>query len=247
MKIILTGSEGFIGGHLKKELLFRGHEVSCWDEKINKCASEIFLTPNTAKADYFIHLAAYADVTESMAQPDKYIENNVALTIDIQRYCNTNKIPLLYASSSCIHDWSLSVYGMTKKINELTAYENQIGLRFTTVYGDGARDQMLIGRLIKNEVKYLTNHTRDFVHVADVVSAIMLLLETKQHVDGCYDIGCGFGVKVSNLGIYLGHEDIPITEGEVYEAKDNTANISRMVKLGWSPTIYIYDYLKDYL
>ena len=85
-------------------------------------------------------------------------------------------MPLIYASSSCIHNWWLSPYGISKKVNEETAFDKQVGLRFTTVYGEGARDTMLIGRLTTGDIKYLTNHVRDFVHVSDVVNAIVLLM-----------------------------------------------------------------------
>ena len=79
----------------------------------------------------------------------------------------------MYASSSCIHNWWLSPYGTSKKVNEETAFDKQVGLRFTTVYGDGARESMLIGKLLDGSIGYLTRHVRDFIHVDDVVEAHM--------------------------------------------------------------------------
>ena len=174
MKVAITGSRGFIGSHLKTRLEKEGHEIVEWDLKQNppKCIKDF----DIHQIDYVIHLAAYADVRRSLKEPQRYWENNVENTTRIQKICHYNNIPLMYASSSCIHNWWLSPYGTSKKVNEETAFEYQVGLRFTTVYGEGARESMLIGKLIDGSIGYLTRHVRDFIHVDDVLEAIVLLL-----------------------------------------------------------------------
>ena len=104
MKVAITGSSGFIGSHLKKRLESEGHEIIEWDTNVDK-PIEFFETDG---AEYVIHLAAYADVRASIEKPDLYWENNVTTTTRIQRMCHKENIPLLYASSSCIHNWWLS-------------------------------------------------------------------------------------------------------------------------------------------
>ena len=79
---------------------------------------------------------------------------------------------------SCAKDWWLSPYGTTKKTMEELAHDGHVGLRFTTVWGDGTRDNMLMGRIKNKTLKYKTNHIRDFIHVSDVVSAIKLFIDT---------------------------------------------------------------------
>lgn len=240
MRVAITGSHGFIGGHLKERLIKEGHDIVEWDTRVDK-PIEFFETDGV---DYVIHLAAYADVRASIEKPDLYWENNVTTTTRIQRMCHKENIPLLYASSSCIHNWWLSPYGVSKKVNEETAYDGQVGLRFTTVYGEGARDTMLIGRLISGNIEYLTNHVRDFVHVKDVVNAICLLMSYDiGELKPAYDIGTGHGVLVSDLGKIAGFDDLPIKAGDICEAMDNTADISDMKKLGWEPTADVKLYL----
>jgi nucleoside-diphosphate-sugar epimerase len=242
MRIALTGSRGFIGSHVKTHLESLGCTVDEWDLKIDKPINQIILHKDT---EYVIHLAAFADVRESIREPQKYWDNNVTPTTAIQEYCHKLDIPLLYASSSCIHQWHLSPYGMSKKINEETAYENQVGLRFTTVYGEGARDEMLIGRLLDGRVSYLTDHIRDFIHVSDVVMAISLLMRHDlTELKPAYDIGTGKGVIVSDLGVLAGF-DIDIKPGDSCEAFDNTADISDIAKLGWTPKYDIIEYIKE--
>ena len=242
MNVAITGSRGFIGGHLKSRLMNDGHKIVEWDLKQNppKCIKDFEID----EIDYVVHLAAYADVRASLKDPQKYWDNNVVNTTKIQKICSYNNIPLLYASSSCIHNWWLSPYGISKKVNEETAQFGQVGLRFTTVYGRGARDSMLIGRLIDGNIKYLTTHIRDFIHVDDVVGFIVLLMEKDLHtVDKAYDVGTNKGVVVSELGQAVGYHDLPVEDGDDCEADDNTLNIEPARKLGWEPQLKVYDYI----
>lgn len=242
MKVAITGSRGFIGSHLKTRLEKDGHEVVEWDlrQEPPQCIKDF----DPQDCNYVVHLAAYADVRKSLEEPDLYWKNNVQNTTRIQKICTYNNIPLLYASSSCIHNWWLSPYGTSKKVNEETAYHNQVGLRFTTVYGDGARDSMLIGKLIDGTIGYLTRHVRDFVHVSDVVEAIVLLMSKDiGTLKPAYDIGTGVGNVVMDLGILAGWEGIEIRDGDPCEAQDNTADITEMKALGWKPKIKVDEYL----
>ena len=242
MKVAITGSRGFIGSHLKTRLENDGHEVVEWDlrQEPPQCIKDF----DPQDCNYVVHLAAYADVRRSLQEPDLYWENNVKNTTRLQKICTYNNIPLLYASSSCIHNWWLSPYGTSKKVNEETAYHNQVGLRFTTVYGDGARDSMLIGKLIDGTIGYLTRHVRDFVHVSDVVDAIVLLMSKDiGTLKPAYDIGTGVGNVVMDLGILAGWEGIEIRDGDPCEAQDNTADITEMKALGWKPKSKVDEYL----
>ena len=242
MKIAITGSRGFIGSHLKTRLEKDGHEIVEWDlrQEPSRCIKDF----DPGDISYCIHLAAYADVRASLKDPQKYWVNNVENTTRIQNICYHNNIPLLYASSSCIHNWWLSPYGISKKVNEETANFGQVGLRFTTVYGDGARDTMLIGKLLDGSIKYLTKHIRDFVHVSDVVDAIVLLMSKDiRSLKPAYDIGTGKGNIVEDLGVLAGWEGIEVTDGDACEAQNNTADISAMKELGWEPKINVQDYI----
>ncbi len=240
-KIAITGSRGFIGSYLKKSLEQDGHTIIEWDNKIQKDISDFEL----GDADAVVHLAALADVRRSIKEPEIYWKTNVEATTRIQRLCNTFKIPLYYASSSCIHKWWLSPYGTSKKVNEETAFPGQIGLRFTTVYGHGARDTMLISRIINNSVKYSTRHKRDFIHVEDVVSAIKTLMEKwAWDLGSAYDIGVGKSVYVNELVKSAGY-DVPVEEGDACEAEDNVANTSGIRLLGWKPQIDVMQFVKE--
>jgi UDP-glucuronate 4-epimerase len=239
MRIAITGSNGFIGSYLKKRLEF-DHEIVEWDLKGDRNIKDFTID----RCEYVIHLAALAGVRASIEDPEKYWVTNVEYTKHIQNTCYHNHVPLLYASSSCIHNWWLSPYGTTKKVNEETAMPNQVGLRFTTTYGDRARDNMLIPKLLDGSIEYVTNHVRDFIHVEDVIDAIVLLMSKDiRLLKPVYDIGTGKGVIVSELAKLIGYNNLPITEGDPCESKDNTANIDNLLELGWKPKHRVEEYI----
>ena len=247
MNIAITGSSGFIGHHLKHYLELDGHHIIPWDRNIDRDISDFELED----AEFVIHLAADADVRRSIEEPDLYWDNNVTPTTRIQRLCHAADVPLLYASSSCIHQWHKSPYGISKKVNEETAFPGQVGLRFTTVYGDGARDSNFVGKLMRGELKYATNHVRDFIHVDDVVQAIdliMLRILEPHLFEGiplraAYDIGCGIGNTVSEVA-RIRYPHIDHKPGDACEAQDNTADITYIQELGFKPTINVLDYVQ---
>lgn len=247
MNIAITGSSGFIGHHLKHYLELDGHHIIPWDRNIDRDISDFEIED----AEFVIHLAADADVRRSIEEPDLYWDNNVTPTTRIQRLCHAANVPLLYASSSCIHQWHKSPYGISKKVNEETAFPGQVGLRFTTVYGDGARDSMFVGKLMRGELKYATNHVRDFIHVDDVVQAIdliMLRILEPHLFEGiplraAYDIGCGIGNTVSEVA-RIRMPGVDHKPGDTCEAQDNTADITYIQELGFKPTINVLDYVQ---
>ena len=242
MKVAITGSRGFIGSHLKTRLEKDGHEIVEWD--LRQEPSKNIEDFNPGDVTHVVHLAAYADVRQSLKEPEKYWTNNVENTTRIQKICGYNNIPLLYASSSCIHQWWLSPYGTSKKVNEETAFPHQVALRFTTVYGDGARENMFIPKLLNGKVDYVTKHTRDFIHVDDVVEAIILLMNKNiRLLKPVYDIGTGIGNQVHTLADIAGYKDLPLLDGEKCEAQDNTANNADLLQLGWKPTIKVDEYI----
>tara|TARA_B100000424_G_scaffold4514_1_gene3377 strand:+ start:2867 stop:3610 length:744 start_codon:yes stop_codon:yes gene_type:complete len=244
MNILMTGMQGFIGTHLKNRLFLKGNNITGYDTKIGKDISDFKLTEDT---DLVIHLAAFADVRASIKNPNKYWKNNVNYTTKIQKECHRKSVPLLYASSSCVHAWHKSPYGISKKVNEETALERQVGLRFTTVYGDGARDTMMIGKLVRNEALYCTKHVRDFIHVDDVCDVIELIMETPMTLrKPAYDIGTGKGYRIDYLANDVCGYSLPVHEGDDCEAADNTADITYLKSLGWSGAkVNVVDYLKE--
>ena len=93
-------------------------------------------------------------------------------------------------------------------------------------------------------VKGSADRFRDFIHVDDVVDAIILLMsEDIRTLKPAYDIGTGIGNIVEDLGVLAGWKGIEVTNGDPCEAQDNTADNTDLVRLGWTPKINVEDYI----
>ena len=71
MKILVTGDKGFIGSHLSKSLINDGHEVIGWDKKDDKDILHI-TSDDIGYAERIVHLAAKANVKQSLKYPTSY-------------------------------------------------------------------------------------------------------------------------------------------------------------------------------
>ena len=99
MKVLVIGGAGYIGSHVVKELMAKGHEVTVFDnlssgliqnlfKKNEFIAGDILHPEDLDKAfargfDAFIHLAAFKAAGESMIYPEKYSINNINGTLNI--------------------------------------------------------------------------------------------------------------------------------------------------------------------
>jgi len=153
-----------------------------------------------------IHLGAQAGVRRSLVDPHTYVEANMLGFINVLEGCRHNGIRhLIYASSSSVYgsnkrlpfstaqnvDHPLSIYGASKKANELMAHSYShlfrlpaTGLRFFTVYGPWGRPDMAMwlfaDAIMRGEPLKLFNYghmLRDFTYVDDVVETIVRLID----------------------------------------------------------------------
>ena len=135
-KIFITGSSGFIGFHVAKNLLDMGFKIhgldsmnNYYDVKIKKDRLAILkkyknfsFTQNLLenekiiskivskfKPSAIIHLAAQAGVRYSIENPDEYLKSNIIGTFNILNISRKNSIKHLIIGSSS------SVYGANKK------------------------------------------------------------------------------------------------------------------------------------
>ena len=237
MNILLTGSDGFIGSHLFHQLK-EEHDVIGFDIKNGH---DILNSELPKDIDLVIHLAGLSGVKDSLTRPTEYWKTNVIGTQRLfEHYENTR---IIYASSSTAHEPWKNPYAMSKYSMEQLFHTNSLGLRFTTAYGPGARKDMLIPQILKGRVNYINvNHSRDFIHVNDLISAI----ETVMKIDlrGVIDIGTGESNKLVDIVDYF-KIDYDKKMGDETERLDNKADISIMEEYNWSAKIDLYKYIKE--
>jgi dTDP-glucose 4,6-dehydratase/UDP-glucose 4-epimerase len=238
MKILVTGHKGFIGSHVYEYFTDLGFDVDGYDRpddlgdfKTNKIY------------DVVIHLAANAAIREAVANPDLFWENNVEKSKPIFDYCRDNNVRCLYASSAAVYEWWINAYGISKKVNEVQAPPNSVGMRFFNVYAEKvSRTDMLYRMLEDKTATYLTRHKRDWIHVDDIVSAIATLIPSSY--TGVLDVGTGDPVSVIDLATKMGMGHLPIKEDTPGERDITCADPSKLMELGWRPTINILDTVK---
>jgi UDP-glucuronate 4-epimerase len=155
---------------------------------------------------FVVHLAAQAGVRYSLVDPHAYVDSNLSGFTNILEGCRHNGCRhLLFASSSSVYgsntrmpfsihdnvDHPLSLYGASKKANELMAHAYAhlfglptTGLRFFTVYGPWGRPDMAMwifaSAIIAGQPIKLFNHgnmRRDFTYVDDVVESVVRLVD----------------------------------------------------------------------
>ena len=244
MKVLVTGHNGFIGSHVYSHLIELGFDVTGIDFPIDIGNFAEYSDLYNPKFDVVIHLAAFAALRDSIQNPDKFWENNVVKSQPIFDYCRENNVRLLYASSAGVYGWWMNPYAITKKVNEIQAPPDSVGMRFFNVWAENdSRSDMLYRMLQENTATYLTRHRRDWIHVNDVVSAICCLIPSNH--TGSIDIGTGQTTSVLELGRAMGRGNLPIKEDTPGEPDSLCADTRELYKLGWIPTINIMDVVQD--
>lgn len=181
MKILLTGSSGFVGNNIAKYLLKQGHHVEGISRKqptqhyttynFDLTDSNSFKKiPSKNNFDCVVHCASLTDESEI----DLMFQNNVISTLNILNFCKRKKIKkFILISGHNVYDPNstnpkneksktipITNYGLTKLLQEnlakFYAKNNLINvciLRLSYVYGLNQPSQKLIPSLIKKYLK----------------------------------------------------------------------------------------------
>ena len=221
------------------------------------------------KITHFLHLAAQAGVRHSMKHPEDYVTSNLEGFVHVIEVIRRNpEIPLIYASSSSVYglnkkipfsetdstDMPSSLYGATKKSNELVAHAyhhmygiSVTGLRFFTVYGPWGRPDMayfaFTSNILNEKPLQIFNEgkmKRDFTYIDDIVAGTLAAIDLGAPCE-VFNLGNHKPEDVlhlvelleKKLGKAAVKELLPMQRGEV---SVTYADISKSQKqLGFSP------------
>jgi UDP-glucose 4-epimerase len=197
--------------HVNPAALFRAHDVR---------------EPFETDSEVVFHLAAQADVGTSMERPAFDAEVNVVGTVHTLEAARAAGAHLVFASTGGAIYGSVdepagegspllpvSAYGLAKRSAEVYVDgwnrvfdARHVTLRFANVYGprqsaalEGGVIAIFLERLAAGEPTTIFGDgtiTRDFVHVDDVVRALLL---ASGHPGGVFNVGTGVETTVADL------------------------------------------------
>ena len=220
--------------------------------------------PFSVEAEVVFHLAAQADVQTSMQQPGYDAAVNVVGTANVLAAAPDAQVIFASSGGAGYGECSvpateetpflpLSPYGIAKKCGEeyLAGWNrihgtSHVALRFGNVYGprqdsglEGGVVAIFLERLARGEEITIFGdggQSRDFVHVADIVTAALAAVG---QAGGPYNVGSGVDTRIADLfaacATVAGSEAKPKFEparlGDVRRSALEVALIER--ELGW--------------
>lgn len=175
MNVLVTGSEGFIGRELCKDLSLFSNVIEI-DRKTGIAVKDI---TSLYGVDVVYHLAAQTSVFNE--NKPQIIEDNYSSFIHICDLCSKYKTKLIYASSSSAFN-STSLYGLSKQFNEQYAsmyYPYATGVRLHNVYGPNPRKDTLLYNLLHGHTIIYSSgkQKRHFTFIDDVIDGLISLMD----------------------------------------------------------------------
>jgi UDP-glucose 4-epimerase len=232
------------------------------------------------KADVIYHLAAQVVVPYSMENPIEDFETNARGTLNVLEKARKDDARVVFASSAAVYGNTnqlptpetygfspASCYGLSKVVGEqyCNMYSKQYGLditivRFANVYGPRCHGVIpdFLDKISRNPEKLEIIGTglqsRDFVHVFDVVDALILAATSEFAIGETFNIGFGKTTKIIDLAkiilkiLGLSEKTVITTTNVPWQGDINTIwfDITKVKKvLKWQPKISLEDNLKE--
>jgi UDP-glucose 4-epimerase len=232
-RLIVTGANGFIGGHLVT--MARDQGYAAWGVDRNGSPPMGLPSPKfvqlvrQVEPHVLIHAAGSSSVQESLADPSADFRDNVLATQFVLETLRKHapNCRFIYLSSAAVYGGGVacnesdqpnpvSPYGVHKMIAETLAVaartvfaQPTLRVRPFSVYGPGLKRQLLwdIARQIleTGSAKLFGDGSeiRDFVHVQDVCRSIMSLVENAPFAANVCNINSGEGTSIRQIATLL--------------------------------------------
>lgn len=262
MKVLITGSKGFIGQNLVEDLKKEGHLLASLEGDISK--SFPIISP-FGRPDIIVHLAANTD-TRFPDDIEMY-RNNISSFLNVLRLAIKTHSRLIYASSASIlaKGKPFHAYSHSKAIIDEIASRFKdrlaiIGLRFFNVYGPHEEHKGRMASMITQWALQIQRgkhptifegskeYFRDFVYVKDVVKAIKAAVSLNS---GIYDVGAGeprsFFEALNIVQEALNSNISPKWIPNPYPIDSYQTFTKANLDWGFQPDYSLEDGIKDYL
>lgn len=264
MKIVITGTEGFIGKHLFNQLKDGNNILEINEDIFNSddWLEDLYHKLKSFNPEVVFHVGACSDTMEYNVNYMMLV--NYLFTQKLSEWCKNNNCKLIYSSSAASYGVNgrqpSNLYGWSKFTAEQYVIKNDaIALRYFNVYGpeENHKGKMasiatqMMEKFKKGESIELfpQKPKRDFVYVKDVIDANIFAFNNFEKLKSkWYEVGSGdartFEDVLDILKIpftYTNENQIP--KGYQFFTKSNKENWMN----GWSPKYNLEKGLYDYL
>lgn len=263
-RILVTGSNGFIGQRLVGTLRKKGFIVEEFDLHIGDISTYSFEYDHL---DHVVHLASLVFVPASWENPVSFYQTNVMGTVNVLELCRKLNCPVTYLSSYVYGTpqylpvdekhplLPASPYNHSKLLAEDTCryYSTTFGFPATVfrpvnVFGPNQNPAFLVPKIIKQAFDSAIDTIevidlrpkRDFLFIDDLINAIIKSFDQKNF--DIFNLGSGYSVSVEELIktiLNVAGIEKPYTAPNI-ERKNETwdvyNDISKIRKMmGWHP------------
>ena len=232
------------------------------------------------RTDLIYHLAAQVVVPYSMENPIEDFETNARGTLNVLEKARKDDARVVFASSAAVYGNTTqlptpetngfspdSCYGLSKVVGEeyCNMYSKQYGLditilRFANVYGPKCHGVIedFLNKISRNpeelEIIGTGMQSRDFVHVYDVVEALILSATSEVAIGDTFNIGFGKTTTIIDLAkiilkilgltekTVLKPTNVP-WQGDIRVIWFDISKVEKILK--WHPKITLEDTLKE--
>jgi len=273
-RVVVTGSDGFLGKRLVAELesqgvVVRGFDFTRGEDILNTIQVEEAIISSQSTA--VIHLAAVADLNIVAKDVKMGWKINVEGTRSVIAACKVTGARLLFASTCCgygnnhCHPSSESSplcpaeeYAQQKVESEkdvTAAGEPHTSLRLATFYGPGMRPALataiFLDRASKNLPIQIHGHgkqTRTWTHVDDVVSGIIAVLQADKWlpVVNISTDESNSVLDLARISCQVTGNNVEITHGVDRKGQVFEEQIDNTLlrSIGWTPKYNLYEGMK---